>query len=262
MTASLEFPCPKCRAPKSVACHAPTGRGVPPHKERLDVAGTPHRSKGKSACQKWLDDHAGYEGDDCLIWPFSGPRGYGHFKCNGKRSYAHRYMCTLIHGDPPSDKHQASHSCGRGHEGCVHPLHLSWKTQSENQLDRRIHGTTKRNGNGWAGKVTMAQAEEIRRLASTKTQDDLAEMFDTSRGNIQFILNGQTKLKVLGLERQRILTVLSKAGRPMSYQEIKAAARLVTLGATQNMMKRMADAGIIVRLGRGRYSTPTQTPGR
>jgi hypothetical protein len=215
-------------------------------------------NKGKSACREWLHDHAGYQGDDCLIWPFSGPRGYGHFKCNGKRSYAHRYMCTLVHGDPPSVKHQASHSCGRGHEGCVHPLHLSWKTQSENQLDRRIHGTTKRNRDGWVGKVTMAQVEEMRRLAPTKTQDQLAEMFDTSRGNVQFILNGQTKLRALGLERQRIVTALHKAIKPMTVQEIKAAARLATLGSAKALTKRMVDSGAIVRAGRGLFSVTSQ----
>jgi DNA-binding CsgD family transcriptional regulator len=193
MIAGHEAPCPKCGAPTGGACHSASGRGVPPHKERLDLAGTPHRSKGKSACQKWLEDHAGYDRDDCLIWPFSDTRGYGHFKCNGVRFYAHRYMCTLIHGEPPSDKHQASHSCGKGHEKCVHPRHISWKTPSGNQLDRRFHGTTKRNKYGPMGRITIAQAEEMRRLSLHKTQDELAGMFDTSRGNVQFILNGQTK---------------------------------------------------------------------
>jgi hypothetical protein len=211
-------------------------------------------NKGKSACQKWLDDHVGYEGDDCLIWPFSGTRGYGHFKCNGERFYAHRYMCTLIHGGPPSDKHQASHSCGRGHEKCVSPRHISWKTQSENQLDRRSHGTMKRNGHGWAGKLTMAQAEEIRRLASEKTQDELAEMFDTSRGNIQFILNGQTKLRALSLERQRIVTALTKASVPLSARDIKIAARLSRTHATHSLLSRMVNSGAIVRLGPGQYT--------
>jgi len=108
----------------------------------------------------------------------------------------------------------------------------------------------------------MAQAEDIRRLASTKTQDELAEIFDTSRGNIQFILNGQTKLKVLGLERQRILTALYKAGKPMSVQEIKVAARLATLNSAHGLTKRMASAGAIVRSGRGLYSATSQTPSR
>jgi hypothetical protein len=131
MIAGREFACPKCGAPIGESCHSAGKRGVSPHKERMDLCGITHRDRGKSACQKWLEDHVGYDKDDCLIWPFSSTRGYGHFKCNGVRSYAHRYMCTLVHGEPPSDEHQASHSCGKGHQKCVSPRHLSWKTQSE-----------------------------------------------------------------------------------------------------------------------------------
>lgn len=196
MIAGREFPCPKCGAPTGEPCHSVNYRGyysgVPPHKERLNLGGTPHWSKGKSACQKWLDDHVDHGGDDCLIWPFSHTRGYGHFKCGDQRLYAHRYMCVLVHGEPPSDEHQAAHSCGKGHEKCVHPRHISWKTPSDNQLDRRSHGTTKRNGYGPAGRLTILQAEEMRRLRTYKTQDELAVMFGTSRGNVQFILSGKT----------------------------------------------------------------------
>jgi hypothetical protein len=102
--------------------------------------------------------------------------------------------------------------------------------------------------------VTMAQVEEMRRLAPTKTQDELAAMFDTSRGNVQFILSGKTKLKVLGLERQRILTALHKSSRPMSVQEVKVAARLATFGSANSLMKRMLDSGEIFRAARGLYS--------
>jgi hypothetical protein len=103
----------------------------------------------------------------------------------------------------------------------------------------------------------MSQAEEIRRLASEKTQDELARMFDTSRGNIQFILNGHTKRKVLGLERQRIVTALTKSAAPLTPKDIKIAARLATVGATHSMLKRMANAGVIVRLSTGTYTLPT-----
>lgn len=51
-------------------------------------------------------------------------------------------MCQKAHGDPPSPKHDAAHSCGRGHEGCVNPNHLSWKTKKQNQADRITHGTS------------------------------------------------------------------------------------------------------------------------
>jgi hypothetical protein len=72
----------------------------------------------------------------------------------GDTLYAHRLMCQLAHGDPPTPDHIAAHSCGRGHEGCVNPNHLSWKTYSENELDKRVHGTTRNPWWGKKGKLT------------------------------------------------------------------------------------------------------------
>lgn len=86
---------------------------------------------------QWIRDHAGYEGDDCLTWPFSrGNAGYGKIQINGKSSPASRRMCIEAHGNPPDPKMEAAHSCGNGHLGCVNPRHLRWLTQREN-LDER-----------------------------------------------------------------------------------------------------------------------------
>lgn len=106
--------------------------------------------------KKWLDAHAQHSGDECLIFPFPRLRnGYGHF---GKPHIAaHRYMCGLLNGEPPTDKHQAAHSCGRGADGCVNPTHLSWKTNAENQVERYQHSGPTRGT-----KITPAQVDEIR----------------------------------------------------------------------------------------------------
>lgn len=86
------------------------------------------RGEGKTI--KWLRAHTDYSHDWCLIWPFvSKLHGYGQFGYLGKNYYAHRFMCELAHGPAPSPLHEAAHSCGRGHEGCVNPQHLSWKTK-------------------------------------------------------------------------------------------------------------------------------------
>lgn len=217
-------------------------------------------NKGKGAAIQWLKDRAAYSGDKCLIWPFSTTRGYGRFGHNGKGHYAHRYMCALMHGNAPTPDHQAAHSCGNGHKGCVHPQHLSWKTQSENQLDRRQHGTTRRNIRGRPGSLTLAQVEQIRALASTKTQDEIAAMFDTVRGNVQLILAGKTKTRVYGLERQRVLTTLAKATRPMTTNEITESARLVSKVAARSMLKLMSRAGIIKKVSPGLYVSASQPP--
>lgn len=126
-------------------------------------------TKGNGKAIQWIRDHQDYAGDDCLPWPFYRLHGYGVLGYLGKRYYAHRFMCSLIHGDPPTPEHQAAHSCGNGHLGCVTPGHLSWKTQSENQLDCRQHGTATKTHEGNKGRITRKQAAEIRALKGVKS---------------------------------------------------------------------------------------------
>lgn len=144
---------------------------------------------GRGAAIRWLQQHVSYDGADCLMWPFMLINGYGQFGFAGKRYYAHRIMCEFVNGPPPSPDHEAAHSCGQGHCGCVHPKHLSWKTPSGNQLDRASHGT--KNTWGRRGKITIEQAEQIRALDGKMKQADIAKMFGISRSNVSFILLGK-----------------------------------------------------------------------
>jgi hypothetical protein len=147
-------------------------------------------NKGKGAIVIWLREHAAHEGDNCLIYPFRRIHtGYGQFSFEGRLHYANRFMCELAHGPAPTPDHQSAHSCGNGDEGCVHPGHLSWKTRSENQLDRREHGTTKQ---GRRFKLTPEQVAEIRSLKGQKTQTEIAGMFGVTRENIWFIQSGRS----------------------------------------------------------------------
>lgn len=142
----------------------------------------PH--KGQGAAIKWLRDHLHFSGDECLPWPFTRLKnGYGRFGYNAEHFYAHRYMCEMVHGPAPSPIHQASHSCGRGHDGCLNPRHISWKTPSGNQLDRRAHGTSKRCGR----KLTPIQRRQIVALKGQKTQREIAVMFGITFQNVSHI---------------------------------------------------------------------------
>jgi len=90
------------------------------------LKGRPSVRRGNGKCLAWLKERVAYDGEECLIWPFSGNhQGYGHLGYFGKVVKAHRLMCILAHGEPPTPEHHAAHSCGRGHLGCVHPGHLS-----------------------------------------------------------------------------------------------------------------------------------------
>ena len=146
-------------------------------------------AKGQGKAVKWLFAKSSYAGDDCIIWPFSTSNGYGMFGYLGETHYAHRFMCKLVNGPPPTALHEASHSCGRGHKGCITPRHLKWKTPRGNQLDRAAHGT---KSNGWVGKITEEQAIEIRALRGILKQREIAERFGISRANVSLIQNGNT----------------------------------------------------------------------
>ena len=114
-----------------------------------------------------------FDGDECLPWPYAtGSKGYGLIKHDGKMRRVSRVVCEREHGPPPTPKHEAAHSCGKGHEGCCNRKHLEWKTPAENQADRLVHGTDSRGERNGRAKLTKAQVLEIR--ASTKLQHELA----------------------------------------------------------------------------------------
>jgi len=139
----------------------------------------------------WLRAHVGYEGPDCLIWPFSRREdGRGQFGFNGKYQKPHRWMCEATHGPAPTPKHQAAHECGKGHLGCVNPRHLKWKTPIENRADSRKHGTLNFGVGRPLRKLTQAQAQEIIALRGIESQDDLAERFGVTAQQVGRIQAG------------------------------------------------------------------------
>lgn len=104
-----------------------------------------------------------FSGDGCLIWPFTRSRGYGMLRQGNVKRMAHRIICEMVHGGPPSESYHAAHLCGNGHKGCVNPTHLAWKTPSENQRDRWVHGTSSRGEQNGSAKLSAEQAIAIRR---------------------------------------------------------------------------------------------------
>lgn len=150
--------------------------------------------KGEGEAYKWLLAHVDYQGDDCLKWQFGGdPKsGRGCLQHNGVRGWAHRWMCRLAHGEPPTPKHKATHDCGKGHEGCINPRHLKWKTQAGNLADCAIHGTQPKHYDGPQGRLTRIQAAAILESRGTKTMRELAAEFRVSEGTINDIWRGRT----------------------------------------------------------------------
>lgn len=139
----------------------------------------------------WLRAHVAHDGDACLTWPYSLDKktGHGSVNVNRKIEDPSRLMCRLAHGEPPTSKHEAAHSCGKGHEGCVNPRHLSWKTHTENMADCLIHGTRALGERHGLAKLTEGQVVAIREFAHTMKQKSIAEMFGVSDGAIYSIVH-------------------------------------------------------------------------
>lgn len=144
---------------------------------------------------EWLVAHKDYDGEGCLTWPFGcDPDGYGQVKAFDRVRKAHRVMCEIVNG--PGGKLQASHTCGNGAGGCVHPKHLVWKTNGQNQLDRAKHGTK----NTWSrhGKITPQQRSEIVALKGKMKQADIAKKFGISRSRVSGIIHDKPRRSPVG----------------------------------------------------------------
>ena len=153
-------------------------------------------NKGKGEGLRWIRAHVGYDGDECLIWPLSRSRGYAQVGINGKLLKASRVMCEMAKGPPPTPKHEAAHSCGRGKDGCMNPKHLSWKTRAQNQQDRRLHGTQGRGPNMNARrigyKLTPKLVAEIREIGDGMSKEGLGRRFGVTPSCIAKVLSRKT----------------------------------------------------------------------
>jgi hypothetical protein len=95
----------------------------------------------------------------------------------GRISRVSRIVCEKFNGPPPTSKHEAAHSCGKGHEGCVSGRHLRWDTPKGNQADRLKHGTHNRGERQPRAKLTEHDVRWIRSVIGTRPQREIAQMF-------------------------------------------------------------------------------------
>lgn len=158
------------------------------HYARNKKYGSPNGwQTAKGTLPEWIEKHLGYTSDECLVWPFATIKGYGVIGICGKNITVSRLICERLYGPPPTPKHQAAHSCGKGHEGCVSPIHVRWATRKENESDKFLHGTSMRGKNS---KLTVAQILEIKR--STLSNIALGVKHGCCPDNIRAIRNGRS----------------------------------------------------------------------
>lgn len=149
-------------------------------------------NKGKGKVVAWLREHANHEGQNCLKYPFpfNVRTGYAQFGYNGELLYAHRFMCELKNGPPPSPKSEAAHTCGNAHMQCINPNHLVWRDRKGNAEDRLRHGNYSNLKGKRRFRLSPAQVEEIRSLKGIESQYSMAERFGVSRCTISSIHTG------------------------------------------------------------------------
>lgn len=160
------------------------------HLSRFKRYGSP--TSGRAMVGDGLKFIAALDRDDdspeCIHWPW-GIKDYPQTTVDGKVVIVSRLLCEQMYGPPPTAAHQAAHSCGNGHLGCVKPKHLRWATPAENGADIRKHGTQRGERNAFA-KLTDAQVEEIRRIGRSQRQWMTAKQFGISQTHVSSILKG------------------------------------------------------------------------
>lgn len=151
----------------------------------------PNPRKGTGKCIDFLRAAIASQTDECILWPWScAGSGYGQFGTEGKLWKAHVWVCTQVHGPRPEKKY-AAHSCHQ--QTCVNPRHVSWKTNSENMLDKREIGTGNRCGFGPKGKLTPQQRGEILALRGKLTHREIANRYGIVESTVRHIQNGRCK---------------------------------------------------------------------
>lgn len=140
----------------------------------------------RGAPLRFLCGHVSHRGDECLIWPFS-KNSHGYAWIAAKYTGASRMMCAMAHGEPPSLAHQAAHSCGNGHLGCVNPAHLRWALPTENNADKVAHGTVNRGELNGASILTKEDILFIRASRGRVSGKTLAVQFGVAPTTISAI---------------------------------------------------------------------------
>lgn len=137
---------------------------------------------------RFLDDAVKFRQDGCLTWPYAkSENGYGNIFIEGRNHVVSRVVCERVNGPPPSDAHEAAHSCGRGHEGCIAPLHLSWALPVQNAIDRYMHGTDGVGSSNPSAKLSESSVTEILSAKGVESQEKLAKRFGITQSMVSRI---------------------------------------------------------------------------
>lgn len=132
--------------------------------------------------------------DDCWLWQGAktiyDKRGYGHISVDGKLKVAHHVAWYLEYGVWPEDK--LLHRCDT--PLCVNTAHLFEGTQIDNMADMKAKGREPLpvgEANGYSV-LTEEIVIEMRGMAVSRTQAEIAKYFGVSKGCVKHVLRRRT----------------------------------------------------------------------
>jgi len=145
--------------------------------------------KRKSAVDRFWEkvDKSG----DCWKWTASKANGYGIFRINNKKVYAHRFS-WLIHNSPVPVGMYVCHRCDN--PGCCNPGHLFLGTAKDNMQDAKKKGRLAIGEAHGRSKLTAKDVQEIRSLYRIRGEYSgkvLAKLFGVNKSAISKIVNNK-----------------------------------------------------------------------
>ena len=164
------------------------------HYDRWRFHGDPLGGKGRRPKREehdqFISEALRFSEDECLIWPFNrGSGGYAQMMVDGVQTQVCRLICERVNGPEPTPGSHASHSCGKGQDGCINPNHLSWKTPVDNMADKVVHGTWQGGENNPAAKLTESDVRLMRLARATMTSKELAKQFGVSKDTVNKVIS-------------------------------------------------------------------------
>lgn len=126
--------------------------------------------------------------DDCVLWTGrKDEKGYGRIGYKGRKNQRAHRVAWQMHRGPIPEGVCVLHRCDT--PSCVNVNHLFLGTQIDNIADRHAKGRTVAPPS--RRKFTREQVAAMREAyAAGVTQQEIADHFGVSRGNVSKIVNG------------------------------------------------------------------------
>jgi len=103
----------------------------------------------------------------------------------GQKQFSfHVLMCEAFHGPRPQGM-ECRHLDGDRRNNSA--SNLRWGTHSQNQIDMRDHGTAYCGERHCLSKLTEREVRDIRRMAATFKEKEIAAMFNVSQSTVRHI---------------------------------------------------------------------------